>query len=155
MIYLLSTMWILGITLDLSRNLLTDISEGLPSNVVALNLSHNLLVDVEPGRLPPDLESLDISHNMLSVLPEQLISYLNKMKVLQMENNPINCNRLKSLNGLNKHLREANVSTECSSHREIGVWEIITIIFFCSMAIIISVIATGAFIQMIIITFPL
>ena len=124
----------------MSKNLLKEVSARLPNNVSDLDLSQNFLNNLNIALLPAALENLDLSYNKLSFISEELVFFFNNIKVLKLDHNPLNCERLKSsMDGLNEQLKTF-VSEECQTEREIQVLEIVIISSSVTVAITVFVI---------------
>ena len=107
--------------------MLREVSARLPNNVYDLDLSQNFLNNLNTALLPAALENLDLSYNKLSFISEELVFYFNNIEVLKLDHNPLKCERLKSLDGLNEQLKTI-VSEECPTGREIQALEIVFIL---------------------------
>ena len=90
--------------------------------------------------MPASLENLDLSYNKLSFISEELLFYFNNFKVLKLDHNPLNCERLKfSIDGMNEQLRTF-LSEECQLKTESQVLEIVLISSSVTVAIAVFVI---------------
>ena len=90
--------------------------------------------------MPAALENLDLSYNKLSFISEELLFYFNNFKVLKLDHNPLNCERLKfSIDGMNEPLRTF-LSEECQLKTESQVLEIVLISSSVTVAIAVFVI---------------
>ena len=139
--------YFLGIKLDLSKNVLTEVSARLPNNVFDLDLSQNFLNNLNIALLPAALENLDLSYNKLSFISEEQVFYFKNIKVLKLDHNPLSCERLKSpMAGLNEPFN----TTQHHSEREIQVLEIVLISSSVTMTITVFVIFICKLIKMII-----
>ena len=85
------------------------------------------------------LYTLLLRRNKLRFLSAELILYFNKLKVLKLENNPLECGLNSSLDGMNKHLKEAIMSVECKNSKNLNVGVIPVIL--CLSVILVFVIA--------------
>lgn len=72
-------------TLDVSRNLLSGLPENLPASLRVLNVSHNLLSSL-PERLPA-LQTLQASSNLLTSLPNTIITRFSSSCLITITNN--------------------------------------------------------------------
>lgn len=76
--------------LVLSRNSISSLSEGLPSQLQALDLSFNELSTLEPlETLPRTLLELDVSANRLQRLPPGLLDTLPRLQRLDVSRNAL------------------------------------------------------------------
>ena len=90
--------------------------------------------------MPAALENLDLSYNKLSFISEELLFYFNNFKVLKLDHNSLNCERLKfSIDGMNEQLRTF-LSEECHMKTESQVLEIVLISSSVTVAIAVFVI---------------
>ena len=120
--------------------MLREVSARLPNNVYDLDLSQNFLNNLNIALMPASLENLDLSYNKLSFISEELLFYFNNFKVLKLDHNPLNCERLKfSIDGMNEQLRTF-LSEECQLKTESQVLEIVLISSSVTVAIAVFVI---------------
>uniref|UniRef100_A0AAG5DDI2 LRRCT domain-containing protein n=1 Tax=Anopheles atroparvus TaxID=41427 RepID=A0AAG5DDI2_ANOAO len=75
--------------LDLSANRLSEVSH-LGKRIRKLNLSYNRITSGKLARIPPVVESLNLTHNEITHLPLHLMK-LKKLRYIELANNPINC----------------------------------------------------------------
>ncbi|XP_035917022.1 protein windpipe [Anopheles stephensi] len=75
--------------LDLSRNRLAEVNH-LGKRIRKLDLSHNRITSAKLARLPPFVESLNLTFNDLTYLPLNLMK-LKRLRYIELANNPINC----------------------------------------------------------------
>uniref|UniRef100_A0A182UAG9 LRRCT domain-containing protein n=1 Tax=Anopheles melas TaxID=34690 RepID=A0A182UAG9_9DIPT len=75
--------------LDLSRNRLAEVSH-LGKRIRKLDLSHNRITSGKLARIPPFVESLNLTYNDITYLPLHLMK-LKRLRYIELANNPINC----------------------------------------------------------------
>ncbi|XP_055624702.1 protein windpipe [Toxorhynchites rutilus septentrionalis] len=75
--------------LDLSNNHLSEVNH-LGKRIRQLNLSQNRITSGKLSRIPPFVESLNLTHNDITYLPLHLMK-LKKLRSIELANNPINC----------------------------------------------------------------
>ncbi|XP_050074016.1 protein windpipe [Anopheles maculipalpis] len=75
--------------LDLSRNRLAEVNH-LGKRIRKLDLSHNRITSAKLARIPPFVESLNLTYNDLTYLPVHLMK-LKRLRSIELANNPINC----------------------------------------------------------------
>ncbi|XP_068144492.1 LOW QUALITY PROTEIN: protein windpipe [Drosophila tropicalis] len=95
-------------SVDLSHNELHETGH-LSKRIKKLNLKHNRLTSTALSRLPPPLQVLNLQHNDITYLPEEL-THLRHLKQLELSHNAINCS-CKTL-GVRNWLQEQNVFME-------------------------------------------
>uniref|UniRef100_A0A182NI64 LRRCT domain-containing protein n=1 Tax=Anopheles dirus TaxID=7168 RepID=A0A182NI64_9DIPT len=75
--------------LDLSGNRLAEVNH-LGKRIRKLDLSHNRITSAKLARIPPFVESLNLTHNDITYLPLHLMK-LKQLRYIELANNPINC----------------------------------------------------------------
>uniref|UniRef100_A0A182PDK2 LRRCT domain-containing protein n=1 Tax=Anopheles epiroticus TaxID=199890 RepID=A0A182PDK2_9DIPT len=75
--------------LDLSRNRLAEVNH-LGKRIRRLDLSHNRITSAKLARIPPFVESLNLTFNDITYLPLHLMK-LKRLRYIELANNPINC----------------------------------------------------------------
>ncbi|XP_052894634.1 protein windpipe [Anopheles moucheti] len=75
--------------LDLSDNRLAEVSH-LGKRIRKLDLSHNRITSAKLARIPPFVESLNLTYNDITYLPLHLMK-LKRLRYIELANNPINC----------------------------------------------------------------
>lgn len=75
--------------LDLSGNQLSEVNH-LGKRIRRLDLSRNRITSGKLSKIPPFVESLNLTHNEITYLPLHLMK-LKKLRSIELANNPINC----------------------------------------------------------------
>uniref|UniRef100_A0A182KFX6 LRRCT domain-containing protein n=1 Tax=Anopheles christyi TaxID=43041 RepID=A0A182KFX6_9DIPT len=75
--------------LDLSGNRLAEVNH-LGKRIRKLDLSHNRITSAKLARIPPFVESLNLTFNDITYLPLHLMK-LKRLRYIELANNPINC----------------------------------------------------------------
>lgn len=75
--------------LDLSDNQLSEVNH-LGKRIRRLDLSKNRITSGKLSKIPPFVESLNLTHNEITYLPLHLMK-LKKLRSIELANNPINC----------------------------------------------------------------
>ncbi|XP_049290375.1 protein windpipe [Anopheles funestus] len=75
--------------LDLSNNRLAEVNH-LGKRIRKLDLSHNRITSAKLARIPPFVESLNLTYNDITYLPLHLMK-LKRLRYIELANNPINC----------------------------------------------------------------
>lgn len=75
--------------LDLSDNQLSEVNH-LGKRIRRLDLSRNRITSGKLSKIPPFVESLNLTHNEITYLPLHLMK-LKKLRSIELANNPINC----------------------------------------------------------------
>lgn len=75
--------------LDLSNNHLSEVNH-LGKRIRKLDLSQNRITSGKLAKIPPFVESLNLTHNDITYLPLHLMK-LKKLRYIELANNPINC----------------------------------------------------------------
>ncbi|XP_038115536.1 protein windpipe [Culex quinquefasciatus] len=75
--------------LDLSNNHLSEVNH-LGKRIRRLDLSQNRITSGKLSKIPPFVESLNLTHNEITYLPLHLMK-LKKLRSIELANNPINC----------------------------------------------------------------
>uniref|UniRef100_A0A182M005 LRRCT domain-containing protein n=1 Tax=Anopheles culicifacies TaxID=139723 RepID=A0A182M005_9DIPT len=75
--------------LDLSDNRLAEVNH-LGKRIRKLDLSHNRITSAKLARIPPSVESLNLTYNEITYLPLHLMK-LKRLRYIELANNPINC----------------------------------------------------------------
>uniref|UniRef100_A0A182WBM4 LRRCT domain-containing protein n=1 Tax=Anopheles minimus TaxID=112268 RepID=A0A182WBM4_9DIPT len=75
--------------LDLSDNRLAEVNH-LGKRIRKLDLSHNRITSAKLARIPPFVESLNLTYNDITYLPLHLMK-LKRLRYIELANNPINC----------------------------------------------------------------
>lgn len=88
------------IKLEISGNALKTLPTtliGAYKNVTEINAAFNSISHIQASSLPPNLEILDLSHNLLTTLDSEVIARLSTMKRVQLSENYWNCSQSRNL----------------------------------------------------------
>ena len=96
-------------TLDLTENILTEVPEGLPSTLEVLKLSDNKInrLNIDSLRYLPQLKKVYLDGNLIKAVPNKFFNFHTQIQTLDLSNNlleeipynlPINLNNLKLRN---------------------------------------------------------
>lgn len=77
--------------LDLSGNRLSEINCLSTKRIRVLNLSNNRITSGKLSKIPPYVKHLNLTHNEITVLPEEHFKHLVHLKSLELADNPLNC----------------------------------------------------------------